>query len=403
MFCPKCGKELSDAAVYCSACGVVVRRKVSAAGQERKPAVDNQTMVLAEAGQTQKPELATAPRKQGGGMNPKILASAAAFVVLAVVIVVAVGSSSANDGSASGSGSAASMKEYSGELGMLIALSNDELVGKLMVAGFTKSGDTYKKSDIEVDLDGEKGYRIITYKNPTLAYQLLKEEGPGFTELGAYFKSGEDSDFSVGITPIAGAKGIVVGSGGKSGCLIMVFEPGHFSNMKMVAKNVSFSDSMGADEAAKTFVEGLEANGYEHVDGDQLGKTSKTGESTSKNASSSAHSVAASSLSASTVTHDNVTGKVYCNGGKAPNAVNTVQISDNEIIIKGKLFSEGKDIGSKTWSFGLDGNTQYGAVSGQGYKDYPKNEMIRNWEAGNFPTLVLEVENGMVKKAYQQS
>ena len=84
--------------------------------------------------------------------------------------------------------------------------------------------------------------------------------------------------------------------------------------------------------------------------------------------------------------------------------MNAIVISDDEIIIKGALKREdGGSLGSKTRSFGLDENTQYSAISGQGFKEYPKDELVGNWESCNFPTLVLGVENGMVKKAYQQS
>lgn len=132
-------------------------------------------------------------------------------------------------------------------------------------------------------------------------------------------------------------------------------------------------------------------------------KTSSSKQASSGTASS-ASSGTASSASASTATHDNVTGTVFCYGGQAPDAVNTVLISDDEIIIKGKLFREGEGaISSKTWSFGLDKNTEYGAVSGQGFKEMPKDTLISNWEACNFPQLMLDVENGMVKRIYQSS
>ncbi len=374
MFCPKCGNELPEAAAFCNACGASIEK-----APEVKPAA-----------------MSTAYASKRSGPNPKLIAAIVALAVVVIVLVVAVGSCSSN-----GSGSAASSQVYSGKLGKLVALSNDELARTLESDGFTKSGDTYTKGEIEVDLDDAKGYRIITVSEPTLAYQLLSKEGPGFDQLGAYFESVTDSEFSVGVCDVAGGKGVVVGAGGTSGCLVMVFEPGHFENMKEVAANVSFSNAMSADEAAAAFAEGLKGKGYAHVDGDDIGKASA---STSTSTSTTASSGAASSTSGSVATHDTLTGTVLCSGGKAPDAVNKVLISDDEIIIVGKLnWKDGGTLGSKTWSFGLDEDTVYGGVSGQGFKEQPLSEVAGNWESCNFPTLVLELEDGMVKRAYQQS
>ena len=101
--------------------------------------------------------------------------------------------------------------------------------------------------------------------------------------------------------------------------------------------------------------------------------------------------------------HDDVTGKAHCNGRGAPDAVNTVSISDNEIIIVGKLSVDGLGAQSKTWSFGIDENTQFGAVMAKGFGEMPRDELIPDWESRNFPALVLELENGMVKRVYQSS
>ena len=101
--------------------------------------------------------------------------------------------------------------------------------------------------------------------------------------------------------------------------------------------------------------------------------------------------------------HDDVTGKAHCNGRGAPDAVNTVSISDNEIIIVGKLSVDGLGAQSKTWSFGIDENTQFGAVMAKGFEEMPRDELIPDWESRNFPALVLELENGMVKRVYQSS
>jgi len=101
--------------------------------------------------------------------------------------------------------------------------------------------------------------------------------------------------------------------------------------------------------------------------------------------------------------HDEVTGKAFCSGKGAPDAVKSVSISDDEIVIDGWLNVDGLGKTEKKWSFGINENTQFGGVSGQGFKEYPKDEMIPHWEAHEFPTLVLELENGMAKRVYQSS
>ena len=178
MFCPKCGNELPEGAAFCNACGAGVEKKAS----DAKPAA-----MPAEA----------IEKKPGAGPNPKIIAAIAAVVVFVVVLVVAVGSCSSSGGPAASSGASAPSQEYSGKLGKLVALSNSELASTLESDGFTKSGDKYTKGDIEVELDDARGERIIAVDKATFAYKLLDEEGPGFDQLGAYFTSASNTEFSV--------------------------------------------------------------------------------------------------------------------------------------------------------------------------------------------------------------
>ena len=408
MFCPKCGSKLPEDAAFCYACGA----KIEIITPDEKP--------VAEPAET-------VGKKPGAGPNPKLIAAIAAVVVLVVVLVVAVGSCSSNGGSAASSSGASSApsQEYSDKLGKLVALSNGELASTLESDGFTKSGDKYSKGGIEVELDDARGERIIAVDNATSAYKLLDEDDLGFDQLGAYFTSASNTEFSVGVCDVAGGKGVVVGSSDPSGCLVMVYEPGHFGSMGDIAKNVEFSNSMSAEEAAWVFVDGLMGNGFDHVDGDDIRKPSTLSTETPADTpadnpsdtpadapadtpadtspSEAAPPEAVPSAPESVAMHDDVTGKAHCNGRGAPDAVNTVSISDDEIIIVGKLSVEGLGAQSKTWSFGIDENTQFGAVMAKGFEEMPRDELIPNWESRNFPALVLELENGMVKRVYQSS
>ena len=96
MFCPKCGKELSDTAAFCSGCGAAVKREAPAAGQEPKPAeavqepkpvADSHATETAETGQVTATARSPMLELQGPSMSGSSKVNGFLFLRHGVIII----------------------------------------------------------------------------------------------------------------------------------------------------------------------------------------------------------------------------------------------------------------------------------------------------------------------------
>lgn len=105
---------------------------------------------------------------------------------------------------------------------------------------------------------------------------------------------------------------------------------------------------------------------------------------------------------------DNITGAFGGSGMGSRGDISSVTFDGDEMIVEGELFAIedirfGASIGDKTWVFGIDGNTVYGASVNGGFQEMSRDDLEIYWAEGMFPAIHLEIENGVVKRVWQSA
>lgn len=98
---------------------------------------------------------------------------------------------------------------------------------------------------------------------------------------------------------------------------------------------------------------------------------------------------------------DIITGTFIASGMSSQQDVSSITFGDDEVYIVGELFEKagvgkGDSIGDKTWVFGIDENTKYGYRLYDGFHEQSQSDVASNWSAGNFPSITIEVVDGVV-------
>ena len=297
MFCPKCGKELPDSAVFCSGCGekIVARAQRPAEGKVGDGA---------------------SPGSQSHQNKPnlKVIGIAVAVIVVLVVVVAViagscssskpVSSNSTSQASASASASASSASATAAKhdhvtFAEVATLSDVELADALSDEGYDRSTSgssvTYKKNGRRIDIDNSNGWRGF-YLDSGSINDVMKNEAPDYETFSVYKKSGA-KDFVIGICEVEGDDGLIVGAG--KGAIIC--KPGYMEQAKkQIMDNAKIEYYMSAQEAAAAFVAAIEDRGFAYSEGDKIGSDdSSTDSSTSASSSASSSSAASASSSAS--------------------------------------------------------------------------------------------------------